>query len=98
MMSGTAYNPYALSPFKNHVDLAFEMADQWENSTACAGACESNSSERNRTNLVEILKVLPLDIIQEYMNAAKQAQTGRMLEVYYSPVIESNVPIRRGRL
>lgn len=90
-MSGTAYNPFALATQQNHTNLAYGMVDGWlktSNSSTCGAPCNAYKSNKNVSNLVEVLKVLPLDVISADIKA--NAQIGRVVEYKYGPVYEGS--------
>lgn len=86
-MSGTAYNVYAFSPSKNHIDLAIAMVDKWQASTSAPTDRQlAGNSRPNLTDLVETLKVMPVEVFAE--NAKQAQQMGRVFETNYSAVYE----------
>lgn len=94
-MSNSAFHYSALSMLKNHIDLAFEMVDKWKaskekytpitNSTDRM-TCQGNYCEKNLTNLVELLKVMPTEIFAEH--SKQRSGIGRVFATIYSPVME----------
>lgn len=73
-MSGSALHYSALSPWKNHIDLAFEMINKSHDSTQTLDA------------LVKTLKTLPA---QDFKSFSKQkSKIRRVFGVTFGPVIE----------
>lgn len=78
-MSGSALHHSALSPWKNHIDLAFEMVNK------------SHDSTQTLEEIVRLLKTLPADDFKSF--SEQKSKIRRVFEVNFGPVIEGTIMI-----
>lgn len=72
VMSGTAFNYWAMSPYRTHVDEAHEMANKW------------NQSQHSLTGLVDLLKSVPAQKLIEFSSPPFEST----LNFTFAPVVE----------
>lgn len=77
---------FALSPLKNHIDLAYGMVDEWIATADSETAAKWSNSDKSLDDLVGVLQIMPVDIFAANMKEA--ASIGRVFQEKYSPTIE----------
>lgn len=75
VMSGSALHYWAMT-LNNHVELAYEMADSW------------NQTQTNLPDLIQLFKTIPAEHFVDFTKWG--TRVNRRVEIPFSPIVEGN--------